>query len=366
MQKKEVTSLTALRAFAALWVGLHHGFDSLEGVQGPGPLWLARLFSKGWLGVDLFFVLSGFIMAYTYQERLRSFSFEAYQTFLVRRFARIYPVHLFTLILFLLMVIGGRIMGVFVDPENKYSLSEFLSQALLLHGTGLIGPKGWNVPSWSISSEALAYVFFPLLLYPVSRATSVGRSVVSILGLLILAVSLALTLNDGKKFMLDFNHTWFRILSEFTMGLLLFNVTRFKRPSGLYYGLVAASSLGILSQGLVAGSFYDFMYLVYFLLLIHSLTLLPETAPWPWARTAGEISFSFYLVHSLVIIALNQVIRKIPVLGEVPFLSLGLFIVVSGGVAWLMYNYVETPARRLLNSWYERRKDITCCEAVAP
>src|SRR5512135_599191 len=91
---KDIPSLTGLRAFAAWWVVFFHCSFLLPAAL-PKVYWFARL---GYLGVDLFFVLSGFIISYNYWDKLASFSVKAYREFLWLRLARLYPVHLFTLL----------------------------------------------------------------------------------------------------------------------------------------------------------------------------------------------------------------------------------------------------------------------------
>lgn len=351
MFKKEVSSLTGLRAFAALWVGVHHAISSLEGMHLPDSLLISRFIAKGWLGVDLFFVLSGFILAYSYQERFQVFRWATFRSFLLRRFARVYPAHIFTLSALAAMVIVASSLGVFSDPENKYNFKELLSQVFLLHGISSVEPRGWNVPSWSISSEALAYIVFPLLIIPIGRVKGAWANLGLLSGVLALSIGLALLLNDGSKFMLDFRFSWFRIISEFSMGLVLFNVASFLSPGKKYAYFAAASVLCIFLQGSVQGSFYDFMYLVYFMALILSLALAPSKGNRSLATSFGEISYSFYLVHSLIIILLNQLIRRSSLLGQSPLISICLFIVVSQSAAWVMYAYIETPVRSMINAW---------------
>jgi peptidoglycan/LPS O-acetylase OafA/YrhL len=142
--------LTSLRFFAAFWV---LGFHALPR-EATAEAWSA-FWGRGWMGVTFFFILSGFILTYTYGRRAGRLD---RRTFWVARFARIYPTYLFAM--------------VFAVPQ-------------LVHDAGSIGPQRltgivvssltltqawfgqyvcvWNCPSWSLSDEAFFYALFPLL-----------------------------------------------------------------------------------------------------------------------------------------------------------------------------------------------------------
>jgi peptidoglycan/LPS O-acetylase OafA/YrhL len=95
---KEIKSLTGLRGIAAMWIVLHHYFGSAK----TGNIVLeaiSNIFSNGYLAVDFFFVLSSFVLCYSYEK---SFSVtvnrESYKNFMIKRFIRIYPLLIFMLL----------------------------------------------------------------------------------------------------------------------------------------------------------------------------------------------------------------------------------------------------------------------------
>lgn len=344
MQNRELHYLTVLRAFAAIWVGLHHCATTLK--LSDNSIFLSPFFARGWLGVDLFFILSGFILSYSYREKI------ILKDFWVKRFARVYPAHIFVLGLYLVLINGTIYLGLYHDSQNRFTWEELLAQVFLIHGIGIFEPKAWNIPSWSISSEILAYILFPLMLSPLKRVKGINPNFLIILLLLGTTVTLAAVLNDGKKFMLDFEFTWVRILSEFAMGMVLFRFTSYFKPRKEYSLLALLAGVCIYGQTAVSNHFYDFIYLLYFMILIHALALLPNSKRVPYLSTLGETSYAFYLVHSIVLIGLNQLSGRIGLLIQYPLFNIFLFFVLSQLAAWGIYQWVEKPGRNFLRSLF--------------
>ncbi len=149
----QIKPLTSLRFFAALWVVLFHYWPHLA-VAGMPPL-----IAKGYLGVELFFVLSGFILCHVYLPQFEAGRFR-YGDFLWARLARIYPMHIATLVGMGLMAGAALAIGLSVDP-NVLSFAALPANLTLTQAWGLAPVAGWNHPSWSISAEWFAYLAFP-------------------------------------------------------------------------------------------------------------------------------------------------------------------------------------------------------------
>ena len=149
--------LTAFRFFAAAWVVLF-GYVPLlrpEALYGAQPL----LLDKGYLGVELFFTLSGFILSHVYGEAWGRGRFR-YGRFLWARVARIYPLHLATLLAMGVAAAVATRLG--RPPEHDVaSLASLPANLTLTNAWGLAPNSSWNHPSWSISAEWAAYLAFP-------------------------------------------------------------------------------------------------------------------------------------------------------------------------------------------------------------
>jgi peptidoglycan/LPS O-acetylase OafA/YrhL len=123
---------------------------------------VGELIHWGWLAVDLFFILSGFIMMHVHGEEFRSFSMERARRFLALRFIRIYPAHAIVLLLHVPLYFVAVALGMHLN-QDAFSTRAFVLSAFMLNGWGFPGSEGWNVPSWSVSSEWFAYLMFPVL-----------------------------------------------------------------------------------------------------------------------------------------------------------------------------------------------------------
>ena len=133
-QRTEISALTSLRGVAALTVLIFHVI--------PG--------FRGYLAVDLFFLLSGFVLTHVYHEI--ELTWQSYFSFSKARLARIYPVHLMMLVVLLPML----------DTRPDFSSGGLLSSLLFMQSPW--HSICWNYASWSISAEWHSYLLFPILI----------------------------------------------------------------------------------------------------------------------------------------------------------------------------------------------------------
>jgi peptidoglycan/LPS O-acetylase OafA/YrhL len=150
-------SLTGLRFILALWIAVFHFGDMYDHAGfGSWPIMKA-----GVARVDVFFVLSGFVLTHVYWMRTQAkFDFAA---FLQARFARLFPLHLLALSLLLALVIAANLVGQHSETQG-YTLQGFLANIFLLQSWGIQGSGKWNFPAWTISAEFCGYLLFPLFL----------------------------------------------------------------------------------------------------------------------------------------------------------------------------------------------------------
>lgn len=151
---QDIRPLTSLRFFAAVWVILYTYWPALAGAIPFGVI------EKGYLGVDLFFILSGFILSHVYLTPLGEGRFQ-YGAFIVNRLARIYPLHIATLLFAILLWAVATFKGISVD-KNLANWQALPAHLFLVQAWGLAPEAAFNHPSWSISAEWFAYLLFPV------------------------------------------------------------------------------------------------------------------------------------------------------------------------------------------------------------
>lgn len=345
----ELRQLTGLRFVAALWVVLFHFGAPLQ-VLLPETRGFPNAAADGFLAVDLFFVLSGYIISYQYFDAFAA-GRARYRSFLVRRLARIYPAHLVTLLLLVIAVQGAAWIG---QPFwNRTYLSETgLGLDLLLIRGWTAPSQGWNFPSWSLSAEWLAYLLVPLVvlaLRPLRRSRAA-----------LVAAALSLVLFEGvaDAVLPSFNGMpapTARVLLAFTAGSVLFLLTRGMRVPR--FDLVGGVALAVLVAALPlvpTSPFKAALTLVLCLAVIGSLAVgsgpVARLLGSPPLEYGGRISYSVYIVHGAALILLTNLIPP-SVAGAPLFLRLGLAggeLLAVVGLGAAMFHVVERPGRNVI------------------
>jgi peptidoglycan/LPS O-acetylase OafA/YrhL len=342
---EQLDALTSARFFAALFVAIHHFRRELGQ---PGYVWL---FERGWLGVDFFFILSGFIISFVYAEKFVKGS-ASYLQFLLYRFARLYPLHIFTLLLWCVFALWkhGRIFS-----GGQFTAEGFVANLLLIQSWGVLDRNTWNAPAWSISAEWFAYLCFPLFLWGATRLKDSLRSYVLAVFFLLLCLQGMTLVLPRRSFNWSYDYALIRISIEFSAGICVYFIyRRLKRTATSKYDWFAAMNgiaLVLLLPG-VRNRWYD---LVPFTALVLTATLILFVAlsgGW-FSRLAsarplvycGEISYSIYMVHTLVV-ATYQSVFHVDYSPAGAALALGLYVAVVCGLAAILYHAVEVPSRR--------------------
>jgi peptidoglycan/LPS O-acetylase OafA/YrhL len=205
--KDRLPSLDGLRGIAAVLVMFYHFNLSYL------PQAHFFYFERAYLSVDLFLLLSGFVIAHVYGQAMAASQQYACWPFLKARFARIYP--LFALTILVLIAIART--STFSNPPGvSFSVKALFLQPLLLQQW--FPELNWNYPSWSISTEAEAYIFFAVAApYLIKGRHPWALAVACLIGLVIVAAFGNLTINFplGQFALL-------RTLCEFALGTLIY------------------------------------------------------------------------------------------------------------------------------------------------
>lgn len=356
MTKRHISALTGIRGFAAIWVLLHH-LVSQSPFIGNNYHWVEVLAQKGWLGVDLFFILSGFVISYVYHDDFSDrLTYTAYRRFLILRFARVYPVHIFTTLALIPIYLTASYLFSYESLVNAFSLEKLLYSITLTNGIGIENSVGWNVPSWSVSAECFAYLLFPLVTWLVySRQMSIFTCIYISAAILITTIMLGLLQSDMTQYMLPWSGTLVRISAEFSLGCLLYNIYK-QLPDQFYnhYANFAFACL-ILLIGLNLPSQWDFLFLLSFIFLVFGLTnndsLISSMMSHRVCIYLGEISYSIYLSHTIVFMVLGALYDKfIPAeyfhTGVIAF----IYIVTVIAVSHILFNVIEKKSRDMIKN----------------
>ena len=358
-ERREIKALTALRGVAAMAVVLQH-YSATAAMHADG--WIPSLFPHGYMAVDFFFVLSGFIMSYTYLADFEARGMKAYLPFLWKRVARIFPLSLTVLAIILLCGGIASFWGnseLFISPNtDKYGLG-FSVLMNILHLQGFISGVNLNDPSWSISVELAAYLFFPLLIVIMFRAPAFVGALFCLAGASILTLIAASTPNFSPA--TGFVETDFaRCVVEFAFGMGVYGL--YRRPNALTrlgedrwtWAALGVSALSLLLRLDLLAAF-SFPFLVLAFALNRGAASRIMSAPVPYFL--GTISFSIYLVHQLFRAPELSVLQHLhpPLVspaGSLLFALAGSLAVLP--FATLAYYGVERPGRVALNAMLRR------------
>lgn len=336
---QRLARLDGLRGLAAAVVAFAYHPRVLfapELFTGHGPL-LAWLSHWGWTFVDLFFLLSGYIFAHVYLPGDKLARPGAMAQFGVARIARLYPLHLLTLLVVALFAWGrdGNTGGAFA--MHLAMLQNFVRPV----------PDTFNGPAWSLSVEACCYVLFAF------AAMRGGGPRLAVVTALAIALGLGHLLVNGQA-----EGPWVadnlpRGLLGFFLGQVLWHARAAlaRVPSWLLW---AGLTLGLV---LPTGAWSSLLPLV--LLGFPAALLLALRLPWLEGRTMrwlGDRSYAIYLIHLPVIAAAKAVLG--PVTAEDPWvwpLYAGLIATILV-LSDLTYRGYEMPARRWIRAAWNRRQ----------
>lgn len=364
-------ALTGTRFLAALAVFLFHATLArlaLSPYQGETALTVEHLLSKaGWVGVSYFFVLSGFVLAWSSRPGTSR------RQFWWRRLLRVYPLHLASL----LLALAGYAWA-------STTWRELIPNVLLVQSWI---PRfetffGINSPSWSLSCELFFYACFPLLHRLIGRIEParlwywVGGVVAVVICLPALAYAL---LPDApgmpNGFPVSLGQYWLVYLFppvralEFVLGILLARIVR----TGRWPGLRPLPILALTLACYVLALRVPFLYGLGAATIVPAMLLIPSVvdaelrgrARWLSSRPMvflGEISFSFYLVHVPLLLVLPDLVGLQHTYSVLPATGvLLLLLTASLALAWLLHVTVERP---LVRRWSGRTRILVPAPSI--
>ena len=334
----QIKALTGLRGVGVLLVVIYHFHLAQLGVFEP-------FFSNGGsVGIFLFFSLSGYILALLYHAKFRSSAFvRDYASFIWKRFARVYPLHAFLLIL-LLFVYPKLNIG---SPNDT---SQLFANLTLTHAWGF-DKLSYIAASWSISIEFLFYLFFPFMVLSLNRWVAVA--IFLALGIFYALLTTGMiTLNLELKSYAD--HRIFVYGAFFVLGVSVFYMTEHRLVRQLLDNNFAFVALCAIVVLVPYNKYLYFSYPFVIPLLIRSSHtsrignyLLSGTV----ILWLGELSYSIYMSHQLIYLLVDSTGQGKPIDLFLKFGSIYILLFI-----WCIFCFyvIEMPMRSKIQSVYNR------------
>ncbi|WP_198024171.1 acyltransferase family protein [Sphingorhabdus lutea] len=347
------TAINALRGFAAIYVVFYHlrYFTIYPWFREFPPL------KYGYIGVDFFFMLSGLIIAHVYLKKAQHFSAKFWANFLWLRIARLLPVHLLIMVFLLCSAYIAAILGNESKWPNGENLLDWLLLATLVRQWTLPDTYVWNEPAWSVSAEMFAYIF----IFPIAALFHkfFNEKLYGMAAILIGAAILYYIIDDkGSINAIKNGGPLLRVAGGFMIGFGLFLLLNQIKTNKIYDPLLAISIISIFIILLNAPTIKKAGILIDLLLLANlaAIIMAVYVSNGPIARFLsakplfwlGEISFSLYLCHSVILGILSHwakiwdIDRGI-IMGDIMLLF-------SLAAAHLLYKFVEIPAREAMRN----------------
>lgn len=356
MQKNEkfrFGSLDCLRGVFASMVVFHHMVDYTT-----SPVIHNNFFHYSNLFVDFFFVLSGFVISYSYKQLN---SWDELKNFCRKRFFRLYPLHFLLLLVFVVFEVAkyfasSRISfngGVF--QENNFG--SFLVSALLLNSVKwpFIHSLSWNYPSWSISAEMISYLFYSLVLLGWSRSRNpILRNGIFLVTVLI-GFGTLYFLQGNFNLIFTYDYGYLRGLIGFSSGVLCFRAferlySRMKLVSSLIFTLLECILL-LLTFLLIwnwellktDGYIYEILFFISILVFAFERGAVSKALKRiPFFINLGKYSYSIYMTHAIIGILFNVLFIRILKLPDTAYAYLFLlnFLIVYFVSRWT-YHHIE-------------------------
>jgi peptidoglycan/LPS O-acetylase OafA/YrhL len=384
MQTKSLpylTTLTPLRGIAAVLMVIYHSNLMLFPFMPPG---YTKFLDNGWLWVDFFFILSGFIMCYAYGRYFYDgIEKNAYKKYIGARFARIYPLHFITTIWAFICVLFIVHFASGLDPflQEVFNPKALPASIALVQSMHIYFTAPLNTPSWSLSTEWWAYVLFPLLVPYFARLKTPGKLITA---LLIIALYVACRyllgpvtyFKPGPTLNVMADYGFLRCLAGFFTGMLLF--TLFQHRAGYpvikrdwffmisFLGVIAAMHFGLMDILIVC--FFPFVLLS----AAYNQTRVKRILDTKILQRLGDWSFAIYMVHMpLIFTSFAFSVHKNPALfsnfikyvttkpdyifsAEACIVLLTLTLIIAA----LMHRFVEIPARNYFNRLFDTKHKV--------
>ena len=352
--------LRGLAAFAVLTFHYRHFYllkndswvEKYEVAIQPGYKTLSILYTHGAQAVQLFWVISGFVLSHSYLTKNRS-----KKDFYLSRFSRLYPLHFLTLIVVTILQLISLAILNHSQIYGNNDLKHFLLNVFFIPDIGFEDGYSFNGPIWSVSVELLAYLVFGLV-----SGLAIRYKFIPVC---IIGISIVIAISNSSTFLnFDMNSAVlyffcgvvsYQLLNKFKdVIILILGITLL-----LVYFLLKSFEIHQLDSTdlfwrIARHDYFIVILFVSILLIISSLEFIYKshlTSLSKFSTWIGDLTYSTYLLHVPIQILLLTIIQyleldQLKIANEIWFFLLYLFFIVALGR--LSYSKFEKPARKYL------------------
>ena len=277
--------------------------------------------------VDFFFVLSGFVIAYSYQS---IGDFAQLKLFLTKRIYRIYPLHLFMLLAFVGMEVAKNLLNPYIKVNNLVNPANnvytFFTSLFLVNSTPLPGVKdvSWNIPSWSISAEMLAYIVFGSLVLFIHLSNKTRQRNWFYAFIVLISLTSLWLVSYTFQINYSFDYGFLRGILGFFTGVLCFNFfsksnEEVRQLPSYIFSIAEPVTLLIIGLCIYNGEImkpWGAIFEVLFFVCIYTFSFekgfISGALKRVWLfHKLGQYSYSIYMTHALFISLFNVLFIRI-------------------------------------------------------
>ena len=378
-------ALDGFRGLLALCVAIYH------------TIWFSNInsltfFNNGTVIIDLFFALSGFLMFRLYDGKLNNG--EQAKVFMRRRFARLYPLHLFMLLVFVgfaVVRLAAHKVGVATNEAGEIlpftagaqdGWGSLLSHLTLTHAMGVNDSLTFNPPSWTISAEFFTYfVFVAMMLWGRPKKT------IHFMGLGSIVIAIYTVLSHLKPSMdITYDYAFFRCVAGFFTGVVAAKLYGVLKPKGellklqgnrmsftiLEALILLGSTLFVIYCGGKAQFFVAPILLAFMIIFAFDGGLFSRLMSAKPFRYLAKISYSTYMTHVIISIIFSIFGKKVLAViipnwdnslwaGDALLL---IYLCAVIAVSHLTYHFIEVPGGRLIRNFKLKRSAKSTIETA--
>ena len=360
-----IKPLTSLRFFFAFIVFCSHlSFFRNSNNETLKNIYYGIL-KEGYLGVSFFFILSGFILAYNYQNKFLEKK-ACFRNFVFARWARIYPLHLITFFIAIPYTVSS--LG-----ESPYIwIKKALSNLFLIHSFS--GDPStyfsFNLVSWSISDEWFFYIAFPFIIYLISKIKHTLSKILISSVIILIPILFYILLPENQKLhhSLFYVNPLFRVI-DFFIGIFLFNIFTNQKVKSFFNknsNILEFSSLCIfllffifhkeVNQTLRFSVYYWVPMSFIILTFAFQKGYLSRILSNKILIHLGEISFGVYMFHQLILRYLNDIKGEFLFINnEIILFMVGLILTLI--ISHISHKFYETPVNKWLKKNFIKKKN---------